>query len=181
MPLPSSCAPACQTVECLKMFLLLEGYRWDCQIMLIDVVCQSLGTNARKALYQQTQECWRLLVFLVCFSELARNCSDLLSFVPLCDVKGVGLISHCAIVCCPNHISVGQRKKCWLIIQHGSTKSPETTKSGLWQIFSVNSIMARNKVAEITQKSSFYEMKGRFLVQHFASHCWRACRAAETG
>lgn len=80
--------------------------------MLIDVVCRSLGINARNALYQQTQECWRLLVFLACFSELARNFSDLLSFVPLCNVKGGGLISHCAIVRCPKHISVGQRKKC---------------------------------------------------------------------
>lgn len=132
------------------------------------VICQSFGTNTKNALCQQIL---RKRLVNSCFPELGRDFNGLLSCIPLQDVSGIDFISHWTIVCCLNHISVGQRRNCWLIIQHGSPKSHETTKSSLWLTFSVNSV---NGPQQITQKSSFYKMKGRLLAQHLASHYWQS-------
>lgn len=113
-----------------------------------------------------------------CFPKLGRDFNGLVSCIPLQDVSGIDFISHCTIVCCPNHIAVGQRRNCWLIIQHGSPKSHETTKSGLWLMFSVNSV---NGPQQIIQKSSFYKMKGRLLAQHLASHYWQSVMRETAG
>jgi len=47
-----------------------------------------------------------------CFPKLGRDFNGLLSCIPLQDVSGIDFISHCTIVCCPNHTSVGQRRNC---------------------------------------------------------------------
>lgn len=82
MPLPGSCALGCWTIECLKLLLLLEAYRWVYQIMLRDVICQSFGTSARKAFHQWMFRKTLVIflfcfVFLGCFSELGRSFNDL--------------------------------------------------------------------------------------------------------
>lgn len=117
-------------------------YRWVYQVMLrcyLSVIwdeCQKCTSPM-----DVQKNVGEFLFFLGCFSELGRHFNGLHAS-PRCE--WIDCISHCAIVCCPNHISVGQRRKCWLIIQHGSPSSPETTKSGLWLMFSVNSLMAPN-------------------------------------
>lgn len=146
-PLSGNCAPGCWTIECLKVFLLLEMYRWVYQVMLrcyLSVIwdeCQKCTSPM-----DVQKNVGEFLFFLGCFSELGRHFNGLHAS-PRCE--WIDCISHCAIVCCPNHISVGQRRKCWLIIQHGSPSSPETTKSGLWLMFSVNSLMAPTDHVEV--------------------------------
>lgn len=163
---PINCALRSQTVVCLKMFLLLEAYRWDCQMLLRDLFFVSHLGEIPEIHFAN-----RKRLVNSCFPGLGRDSSGLLSCIPLGDMSGIAFISHCAIVCCPNHIAVGQRRNCWLIIQHYSPKSHETTKSGLWLMFSVNPV---NGPQQITQKSSFYKMKRRLLAQHWESHRWHS-------
>lgn len=115
IPLPSSCALEMSDSCMCEDVSLIKGLQMGLtDVANRSVICQSFGTNTRSALCQQIL---RSSLASSCSPARGRDSGGLLAHVPLQAVSGVDFMSHCTIVCCPNHTSVGPEEE---LLTHNS-------------------------------------------------------------